>query len=92
MGYTYIIDEWTSPGPDDSKKQGVYCAFRIDKGSSGDWHTPPDEGAIEITSIYVEDWKGHRVDVSYSDLFCYLVAQSDLEEAVYTYAKEENLL
>lgn len=92
MGYTYTIEQWTNPGPDDSKINGIYCDFRVEKGSSGDWHTPPDEGDIEITSVYVEDWKGHRVDVSYSNFFCYIVDQNELEQMVFDYAQEENLL
>ena len=92
MGYTYTIEEWVSPGPDPDKKHGIYCDFRIEKGTSGDWHNPPVDGAVEITSIYVEDWKGHRVDVSYADLFCYILDQNELESAVYNYAVEENLL
>jgi len=92
MVYTYTIEEWVNPGPDTNKKNGIYCDFRIEKGSSGNWDTSPVDGAVEITSIYVEDWKGHRVDVSYSDMFCYIVDQNELESNVYDYAVEENLL
>lgn len=92
MGHTYTIEEWTNPGPDDSKLNGIYCSFRVEKGGPGDRDTPPDEGDIEITSIYVEDWKGQRVDVSYSDAFCHVIDQNELEKLVYDYAINENLL